>query len=394
MEPSRGTRIEGAPLILRYAQDYAENMEEDNLSIQGTLAEITVPDLFRSIVRSSETAILSLDAVGRNDTIYFNEGRLVFAASTDPDMGLAETLLRMGELNIQQYNHAMERLVVARRIGGLLCELGYLKPDDLTRAIERQANAIVLNAMAYRTGSYTIEFTSEFPDGIIALPLATERLILDGVRRIEYWSLIMRGVGRLDRTLEQVPNADTRTFQLELSDDESHVLNLLSDPQTVEELCARSYLSHFQTFRTIWGLLAVNLIQDAEVAAVDEKRSAVETEYELEAMVEKYNGVYQRLFGLVFQRVGDHVYDFTDRVVLHLAPGTLPYLSGMTFVNEGRIDFDQLLNNLYASGSRDHAAVVQNVLDELLYGWLYEVKAEFGAPMEAEALQVAGTLKR
>ena len=135
------------------------------------------------------------DAVGRSDTIYFNEGRLVSAASTDPDMGLAETLLRTGELNIQQYNHAMERLVVARRIGGLLCELGYLKPDDLTRAVERQANAIVLNAMSYRSGSYTIEFTGEFPEGIIALPLATERLILDGVRRIEYWSLIMRGVG-------------------------------------------------------------------------------------------------------------------------------------------------------------------------------------------------------
>ncbi len=369
-------------------------MDEDNLSIQGTLAETTVPDLFRSIVRSSETAVLSLDAVGRSDTIYFNEGRLVSAASTDPDMGLAETLLRTGELNIQQYNHAMERLVVARRVGGLLCELGYLKPDDLTRAVERQANAIVLNAMSYRSGSYTIEFTGELPDGIIALPLATERLILDGVRRIEYWSLITRGVGRLDRTLEQVPNADTRTFQLELTEDESHVLNLLSDPQTVEELCARSYLSHFQTFRTIWGLLAVNLIQDAEVAAVDEKRSAIETEYELEAMVEKYNGVYQRLFGLVFQKVGDHVYDFTDRVVLHLSPGTLPYLSGMTFVNEGRLDFDQLLNNLYASGSRDHGTVVQSVLDELLYGWLYEMKTEFGAAMESEAVSVAGALKK
>ena len=50
--------------------------------------------------------------------------------------------------------------------------------------------------------------------------LPTERLILDGVRRIEFWSLIARGIGRLDRTLEAVPNADTRTFQLELSDDD------------------------------------------------------------------------------------------------------------------------------------------------------------------------------
>ncbi len=366
---------------------------DDSLSIQGTLAETTVPDLIRSIVRSNETAVLSLDAIGRNDAIYFYEGRIVYASSSDPDMGLAETLLRGGELSIAQYNHAMERLVVARRIGGLLVELGYLASDELSRAAERQANAIVLNAMAHRTGSYTIEFQSEMPEGIIVLPMMTERLILDGVRRIEHWSLITRGVGRLDRTLEQVPGADTRTFQLELTDDETHILNLLAEPQHVEELCARSYLTNFQTFRTIWGLLAVNLIQDAEAAVVDEKRAAVENEYELEALVERYNGVFQQVFALVFQRIGDHVYDFTDRVVLHLSPETLPYLSGMSFVNEGRVDFDQLLNNLYASGSSDHGAVVHRVLTELLYGWIYEVRAEFGATAESDAVRMAESVK-
>lgn len=366
----------------------------DTLSIHGSLSETTVPDLFRSIVRSGETAVVSLDSERRNDTIYFHEGRIVSASSTDPDMGLAETLLRMGELNIQQYDNAMERLVVARRIGGLLVELGYLKPDDLSRAAERQASAIVLDAISYRNGTYTVDFVSEFPENIITLPLSTERLMLDGVRHIEHWSLIMRGVGRLNRMLEQVPNADTRTFQLELNDDENHVLSLLSDPQTIEDLCARSYLSNFRTCRTVWGLLAVNLVQDTETSAVDEKRSAVESEYELEALVERYNHVYQDIFGVVFQKIGDHIYDFMDRVVLHVSQATMPYLSGMTFVNEGRIDFDQLLNNLYASGSRDQHAVVRNALNELLTGWMYEIKTEFGGSLDAQVQKIAATLKR
>lgn len=368
-------------------------MSED-LSIQGTLAETTVPDLFRSIIRSSETAILSLDAIGRNDAIYFNEGRMISASSTDPDMGLAETLLRGGELNLQQYNQAMERLVVSRRIGSLLMELGYLKPDELSRAVERQASAIVLNAMSYRSGSYTIEFTSNFPDEIIALPLSTERLILDGVRRIEYWSLIIRGIGRFDRLLEQTPDVDTRTFQLELTEDESHVLSLLADPQTIERLCARSYLSHFQTCRTLWGLLSVDLVQDSQNEELTEKRAAEESEYELEDVVERYNTVFQKIFALVFQKVGDHVYDFMDRVVLHLSPETMPYLSGMNLVNESRIDFDQLLNNLIASGSEDQRAVVHNVLNELLYGWIYEIKTEFGQSMETQVVKLAETIRR
>lgn len=366
----------------------------DELSIQGTLADTTVPDLLRSLVRSSETAVVSLDAIGRHDVIYFNEGRIIFASSTDSDMGLAETLLRGGELNLHQYNQAMERVVVSRRIGSLLIELGYLKPDELSRAVERQVSAIVLNAMQYRNGSYTIEFTSNFPDEIIALPLSTERLILDGVRQVEYWSLILRGIGRLDRLLEQSADVDRRTFQLELNEDEGHVLALLSDPQSVERLCERSYLSNFVTCRTLWGLMAVNLIHDSQGQDVTERRAAEQSEYELEGVVERYNTVYQRIFATVFQKIGDHVYDFMDRVVLHLSPETMPYLSGMNLVNEGRLDFEQLLNNLIASGSEDRTGLILSVLDELLYGWIYEIKTEFGQPMEAEVVTLAETLKK
>lgn len=367
----------------------------DELSIQGTLADTTVPDLFRTIVRSGETAILSLEAIGRNDAIYFADGRIIFASSTDPDVGLAETLLRGGELNLQQYQNVMDRLTVSRRVGAMLVELGYLKPDELSRAVERQASAIVMNALRFRAGSYTIEFTSDFPDEIITLQLASERLILDGVRSIDFWSLIMRGIGKLDRLLEQVPGADTRAYQLELNDDENQVMSLLSDSaQTVEKICSRSYLTNFVTCRTLWGLLSVNLIQDAVAEVLQEKRVAEETEYELEDMVERYNGVFQKIFAIVFQKVGDHVYDFMDRVVLHLSPETMPYMSGMNMVNEGRIDFDQLLNNTIASGSQDRTTIVTDVLNELLYGWIFEVRKEFGQGMESEVVKAAMVLRR
>jgi hypothetical protein len=367
----------------------------DELSIQGTLADTTVPDLFRTIVRSAETAIFTLEATGRNDAIYFQDGRIIYASSTDADVGLAETLLRTGELNLQQYQNVMERLTVSRRVGAMLVELGYLKPEELSRAVERQASAIVMNALRFRAGNYNIEFTSNFPDEIITLQLGTERLILDGVRSIEFWSLIMRGIGKLDRLLEQVPGADTRAYQIELNEDESQVMSLLSESaQTVEAICSRSYLTNFVTCRTLWGLLAVNLVQDAGAEALTEKRAAEEIEYELEDVVERYNGVYQTIFGIVFQKVGDHVYDFMDRVVLHLSPETMPYMSGMNMVNEGRVDFDQLLNNTIASGSADRGTIVTDVLNELLYGWIFEVRKEFGPQMEAEVVKAASVLRR
>lgn len=367
----------------------------EELSIQGTLSETTVPDLFRSLVRSSETAIVTLEGPGRTDIIYVAEGKVVFASSNDPDTGLGEVLLKSGELNLQQYNQAFERLTTPRRMGSLLVEMGYLKPDDLSRAAERQVSAIVLNAMRYRSGNYTIEFTSNFPDEMITLQLQTERLLLDGIERVDFWSLITRGVNRLERLLEQSPGSDARSYALELNDEESHVFNLFSEPATVADICARSYFPNFVTCRTIWALLTVNLLQDAQGTEVVESRAAEESEYELAGLVERYNEAFQGVFGLVFQKIGDHIYDFIDRVVLHVSPETLPYLSGMNLVNEGRIDFDQLLNNLIASGSESQSMVVHTVLNELLYGWILEVKAEFGGTsLERDVVGLVNRLKR
>ena len=172
------------------------------------------------------------------------------------------------------------------------------------------------------------------------------------------------------------------------------MLSLLADPQTIQKLCERSYLSNFMTCRTLWGLLVVDLVHDSQREELTEKRAAEESEYELEDLVERYNTAFQQIFSLVFQKVGDHVYDFMDRVVLHLSPETMPYLSGMNLVNEARIDFDQLLNNLIASGSHDQRAVVLNVLNELLYGWIYEIKSEFGQPMETQVVRLAENVGR
>jgi hypothetical protein len=176
---------------------------------------------------------------------------------------------------------------------------------------------------------------------------------------------------------------------MDLTDEENHVLNLLTEPGTVAEICARSYLSNFVTCRTVWALLSVNLIAETESSTVSEQRAATETEYELEGVVERYNRMYETIFGLVFQRIGDHIYDFMDRVVVHMSADTLPYLSGMNLVNEARIDFDQLVNNVIASGVREHPTVIRNILDELLAGWLSEIKAEFGTEVEAEVRRTA-----
>ena len=110
------------------------------------------------VVENFRPGVMARLGLGYDDIRAVNS-RIIYASSTDPDMGLGEVLLRGGEIDLHQYNTAMDRIVVARRIGTTLVELGYLDADQLIRAVEHQASTIVLNAMAYRSGNYTIEFS-------------------------------------------------------------------------------------------------------------------------------------------------------------------------------------------------------------------------------------------
>ncbi|HUP65269.1 MAG TPA: DUF4388 domain-containing protein [Thermoanaerobaculia bacterium] len=365
----------------------------DGLTIQGTLAEATVPELCRSLVRSGDTAVVSLEGIGRHDDLYLRAGKVVYAATSDPDLGLAEVLLRNGDISIEQYVRTTESMGGAQRIGSILIENGDLKPDELMRVVERQVSEIVIQAFGFRTGSYTIEFPGEFHRDIPRIPLQTERLFMDGVERIEHWSLISRGIGRMERLLRQSSAGSARAFAVDLTEGESYIYDLLGEPQTIAAICARSYMSNFVTCRTVWALLTANLLEDEEGTRHDARRSEMEIEMELESKVERYNSAFQAIFGIVFQEIGDHVYDFVDRVVLHLSPEVLPYLSGVNLMNEARVDFDQLLNNLISSGSSDRAAIVDAVLNELLYGWIFETRAEFGSKLEPQIATVVQSLR-
>src|SRR5438034_4757939 len=69
-------------------------------------------------------------------------------------------------------------------------------------------------------------------------------LILDGVAKIEFWSLITRGIGRFDRVLEQVPASDARSYALELNEEESHVLNLFKDRKSTRLNSSHTVISY------------------------------------------------------------------------------------------------------------------------------------------------------
>lgn len=366
----------------------------EGLGIEGTLDDTTVPDLFRSLIASRETAIVSLDAQERHDTVFFEQGEVISAASSDPDLSLGAVLLKSGDLSLVHYREALEDASTTRPVAESLLARGYLSSEELRVAEQLRTEIVTRDAVRYRSGRYSIDFVSEIPEEVPRTQVDTPRLILDAVRGIELWSIVERGISSFGGLLAQAEGADMVMYELDISEEESHIYSLVSTPLTIEALCERSYLSNFETCRTAVALYTVGLISICQSGEVESRKAITEDELELESLVESYNGVFQSLFRIVSQEIGDYVYDFTDRVVRNVAADRLPFLSGISMTNEARVDYDQLSINLFASGLDDRRSVADDVLNQLLYGWIVETRQEFGDKLQPQVDEVVEPLIR
>jgi hypothetical protein len=228
---------------------------------------MALPDLLAALCSPQETGVLELTRHGVTKSIYIQEGRIVFATSTDPDDRLGEVLLRKGMLSIRDFEEAVSKLSPRKRLGALLVEMGHLKPEELVRAVIEQVKGIVFDLFLWFDGEY--RFTrGELPSReVITLKLSTPEVILGGIHRIGHWSRILRGVGGLDTWFQVSPSRDRVLEQMQLRAEHAAILQALSQPTSVRDLCRRGLMPDFDMCRMLWAFRVIALIEPVKMAA-------------------------------------------------------------------------------------------------------------------------------
>ena len=96
---------------------------------------------------------------------------------------LGEVLLKAGKINVKQFDMATKVMSHAKkRLGGILVELGYLKPKDLFWGVKYQVQEIVASLFDMTEGRYEF-IPGEIPPGeVITLHMSTANLIMQGIR--------------------------------------------------------------------------------------------------------------------------------------------------------------------------------------------------------------------
>jgi hypothetical protein len=362
---------------------------DDDLTIRGEIGDTSVAELLRSLVSSGETGVLTLRNGDVTKSIYIRGGRVLYAASTNVDERLGENLLLRGRITARQYVEASKMIRPGRRLGAILIEMAALDPEELIPAVEHQVKEILLELFTWTHGSYELVIKDVDPESVITLNVATENLLLDGVRRVRSWSQLMRGLGDIGTVLARTGNPDPK---LELSTEEQEVLAQVNGRSTVEQICDVSYLSHFETCRILWALQVLGIVarRGQSDAAAEEGAREREEELDLEGIVEKFNQMFGRIYTFLQGRLGRDVDAFMETVLDDVSRQYGSLFAGVDLKQYGRADFEQMLANVADLPPEQRKSLMVAGLNELVFVIQLSVRTRFGKQEEAV---VSGIIK-
>jgi hypothetical protein len=230
---------------------------------EGTLERLDVADLVQELGQRRFTGRLLLERAEDRVVVSAEQGRLVFASSSDPDHRLGPMLLRRGTITLRQMVDAVHDLVPGKRFGTVLVESGVLDPKQLVRGVVDQTREIILYAFRWTSGSYRLT-EGKAPGEDITLNISTPQLVLDGISQIESWTRVLRGCGGLETRYAPAAEADALLRQLTLDVDQTVLLGSIQGVRDLEALCAESALNHFEVCRNLWAFRVIGLLRRAE----------------------------------------------------------------------------------------------------------------------------------
>ncbi|MDB4964005.1 MAG: response regulator receiver protein [Myxococcales bacterium] len=140
--------------------------------------------------------------------VFFDQGRPVFASSSEPRDRMGAMLVREGKITASQFERCQVVAVESgRRMGEILVDFGYLKRRELLPAVRRHVEDIVYSLFAMDRGTYHIAIDATPCAERIRLSRHPAALILEGIRRKLDRSSLDRLIGSPSTVIE-VPDRE------------------------------------------------------------------------------------------------------------------------------------------------------------------------------------------
>ena len=184
------------------------------------------------------TGALRFVSGGIERTVYLAQGRPIVVTSNVPEERIGQILLRKGKITAPELATALNQVAKKnKRLAQVIVEMGVMTQREQDEEVADQYAERTLALFGWREAS--VEFMPRAPpDELVPIRLASERLVMEGLRRHYDVPRLEACFPNPVAPLHVAPDASQKLSLLALSPLEGAVLVLIDGQRSVAELAA------------------------------------------------------------------------------------------------------------------------------------------------------------
>lgn len=228
------------------------------------LTQMPISDALRRLSHERRSGDLEVRVQEVVKTVFFDHGRVVFAASNQRNDRLGESLLALGRITDADLRRASAVVESDHktRFGEALVKAGVLDENEVGRSVARQVNRIVLSLFRFEEGVATFEERRCTIPLEYMVSLSLPRILYEGIRTMRSADLVVAGLGDLDR---RVTLAAALPFRLDvdtLDSDDLDILEMSRRRVSVRRLAWGDEGLDLPRLRAVYALWASGVLRD------------------------------------------------------------------------------------------------------------------------------------
>ncbi|HKK01403.1 MAG TPA: DUF4388 domain-containing protein, partial [Desulfuromonadales bacterium] len=328
-----------------------------------------------------KTGILRFGLSGGVKELYFQQGEIVFAASTFPEEDLGEILCELGKLTPERLQKIRQAAFGRASLGKTLVDTGIATPKDLWLATRYQVETIVYHLFTFHQGHFSFLAKSLEKEEIVRLSMSTQNLIMEGLQRVDERALFMRSVGSLDA----VPVPTGKSTELDAS--EERLMTLVRDGKLmVREVLRRSGLGEFAGLRLLYQLIDKKVLKMEDAPIV-----------RLEGVIGEILTIFNGALVVLYRRIAEKNPHFDQEVRRFLRDLPQPFsyvFRDVHLLADGSLDGGRILMNLSGLEESDQKRLLADALSEVVYMECVAARRDLGEAAGAELIQRVQEISR
>jgi tetratricopeptide (TPR) repeat protein len=219
------------------------------------LSVTPIAETIRRIWSERRSGDLLIRSKKATKMVFFEEGRIVFAASNVRKERLGDGLLAMGEISSDDHQRAAAMVGKGVRFGDALVSAGIMKRIELGASVARWMGNLVVSLFDLQAGS------ASFDDRPCAIPdeykvnVSSAGILYRGARSMSHYAAVVAALGDLERFTLFAAQPD---FLVEPEDQD--ILEQAAKAVRLRELVEASDVLESERVCAVYGLLAAGVL--------------------------------------------------------------------------------------------------------------------------------------